>query len=94
MTLSTFLACYVLISSVAVIAAVVLGVGVAIARAGWAAPERRTAVSTTALVLVGWFALAASPRWHGARRRAICALAPPSCARSTLPRPQDRSRSL
>jgi hypothetical protein len=70
MTLSTFLACYVLVSSVVVIAAIVSGTRAAVARAGWPAPERRAAVATTALVLVGWFALAAVLAWSDAFRGA------------------------
>jgi hypothetical protein len=57
-TASAFLSLDVLGDAVAVIAAMILGLDAALARARWGGPERKTAVRWTAIVLSGWFALA------------------------------------
>ena len=58
MTIPVYLLYYVLGGSVAVIAAILIGLNLALKRANWLHYERTKVVRNTALVLIGWFAVA------------------------------------
>jgi hypothetical protein len=58
MTIPTYLSFSVVAGSVAAIAAVIVGVSRALKRSKWPDRRRRLAVHTTAVVMVGWFAVA------------------------------------
>lgn len=58
MTVPTYLPYYVLIGSTGIIAAVLIGLNLALVRANWQESERRSAIRRTTAVLIGWFALA------------------------------------
>ena len=58
MSIPAYLPYYVVGGTIAVIAAVLFGLNVALKRAGWLGRERTSAVRSTALILIGWFAAA------------------------------------
>lgn len=66
MTGSAYLAYYTVLGSVAMIAAVLLGLRAALVRARWTAAERGRVLTVAALTLIVWFAATALLAWHGA----------------------------
>ncbi len=58
MTVPTYLPYYVLTGSVGIIAAILFGLHNGLAKADWPTHNRTSVVRTTAIVLIGWFALA------------------------------------
>ena len=58
MSIPAYLPYYVVGGTIAVIAAVLFGLNVALKRARWLGRERTSAVRSTALILIGWFAAA------------------------------------
>ena len=66
MTGSTYLAYYTVLGSVAMIAAVLLGLRAALVRARWTAAERGRVLTVAALTLIVWFAATALLAWDGA----------------------------
>jgi hypothetical protein len=58
MTIPTYLPFSIVAGCVATIAAVILGASQALKRSGWPDSKRRLTVQTTAVVLIGWFAVA------------------------------------
>lgn len=62
----SFLTFYVLGGSVAMMAAVLVGVRAALKLSGWLEAEQSRAMRTVAGVLIGWFAVAAALSWYGA----------------------------
>ncbi len=63
MTVPAYLPYYVLGGSILAIVTLLLGIGRAVAKAGWPAEERTAAVRTAAFVLVGWFVLSVALAW-------------------------------
>ena len=66
MIVASLLSYYVVLGSVALIAAVVVGLRNALACAGWSASERNRAAATTGIVLVGWLGVTGGLAWLGA----------------------------
>jgi hypothetical protein len=70
MTVPTYLPYFVLVSGAAVVGTLVLGLRVALRRAGWSSHERRRVVGISALILLGWLgvalAFAVSEAYRGA----------------------------
>ena len=58
MTVPTYLPYYVMSGSAGIIAALLIGMNLALLRAGWQPSDRKTAVRTFGGILIGWFAVA------------------------------------
>lgn len=58
MTIPGYLPYYVVAASLAIIAALLVGLSQMLGRARWPGSDRRSAVRTAAAVLLGWFAVA------------------------------------
>lgn len=68
MTAPTYVAPFVLIADAIIIVAVLGGLSLALARAGWPASRRRSVVLRAAVALIGWFAAALTLSYAGAFR--------------------------
>ena len=66
MTIPAYLPLYVLGGSVAIIAAILIGLNRSLERARWSSSDRAAAVRLVAAALIGWFALAVGLAWLGA----------------------------
>ena len=70
MTVPSYLPYFVLVSGLAIVGTLLLGLRVALSRAGWSSNQQRRVVGISALVLIGWFgaalALAVSGVYQGA----------------------------
>lgn len=62
----SYLALYVVGGSIAMLAAVLIGLSAALKKSGWPEVEQSRAMRAVAGVLIGWFAVAATLSWHGA----------------------------
>jgi hypothetical protein len=71
MTSPAYLPYSILGSSFGIIAAVILGVNLALKRASWPEGERRLAVGVTAVALVGWFGITTVLAYFGAYQGAL-----------------------
>jgi len=58
MTVLTYLPFFVLVSGAGIVATLILGLRLALKRAGWSADDQRRIIRTSALVLTGWLAIA------------------------------------
>ncbi len=68
MTVPVYLPYYVLAGSVAIVAAILLGIRRALIMAGWSSDDRRRAAGIAAVVLIGWFGAAIALGWLGVYR--------------------------
>jgi hypothetical protein len=68
MTVPVYLPYYVLAGSVAIVAAILLGIRRALIMAGWSSRDRRRAAGISAVVLIGWFGAAIALGWLGVYR--------------------------
>jgi hypothetical protein len=68
MTVPVYLPYYVLAGSVAIVAAILLGIRRALIIAGWSSRDRHRAASISAVVLIGWFGAAIALGWLGVYR--------------------------
>jgi hypothetical protein len=66
MTSPAYLPYYILGSSFGIIAAVILGVNLALKRASWSEGERRLAIRVTSVALVSWFGITTVLAYFGA----------------------------
>ena len=62
----SYLTLYVGGGSIAMLAAVLVGLNAALKRSGWPQPEQSRAMRVVAGVLIGWFGIAVTLSWHGA----------------------------
>ena len=58
MTVPSYLSYYVLVSGAGIVATLLLGLRLALSRAGWSADDQRRVVRLSALVLIGWLGVA------------------------------------
>ena len=58
MTVPTYVPYFVLVSGTAIVAALLLGLRLALGRAGWSVEDQRRVVRISALVLIGWLGVA------------------------------------
>jgi hypothetical protein len=70
MTVPVYLPYYVLAGSVAIVAAILLGIRRALIMADWSNRDRRRAAGISAVVLIGWFGAAIALGWLGVYRGA------------------------
>lgn len=68
MTPSVYLSLYVLAGSVGLLVSLLLGLNVALSRAGWSPQRRSRTVGGVALVLIGWFVCSLVLTWLGVFR--------------------------
>ncbi len=68
MAIPVYLPYYVLAGSVAIVAAILLGIRRALIMAGWSSDDRRRAAGIAAVVLIGWFGAAIALGWLGVYR--------------------------